>query len=49
VAVFGFDGNIMPYQRAVEQSGKKLIFEGPGQDPFIVFPMPTWISLWMIW
>ena len=38
VAVFGFDGNIMPYQRAVEQSGKKLIFEGPGQDPFIVFP-----------
>jgi betaine-aldehyde dehydrogenase len=38
VAVFGSDGNIMPYQRAVEQSGKKLIFEGPGQDPFIVFP-----------
>jgi acyl-CoA reductase-like NAD-dependent aldehyde dehydrogenase len=38
VAVFGSDGNIMPYQRAVEQSGKKLIFEGPGQDPFIVLP-----------
>jgi betaine-aldehyde dehydrogenase len=38
VAVFGFDENIMPYQKAVEQSGKKLIFEGPGQDPFIVFP-----------
>ena len=38
VAVFGSDGNIMPYQKAVEQSGKKLIFEGPGQDPFIVFP-----------
>lgn len=38
VVVFGFDENIMPYQKAVEQSGKKLIFEGPGQDPFIVFP-----------
>jgi hypothetical protein len=38
VVVFGFDENIMPYQEAVEQSGKKFIFEGPGQDPFIVFP-----------
>lgn len=38
VAVFGFDGNIMPHQAAVQQSRKKLIFEGPGQDPFIVFP-----------
>jgi succinate-semialdehyde dehydrogenase/glutarate-semialdehyde dehydrogenase len=36
--VFGFDENIMPYQEAVERSGKKFIFEGPGQDPFIVFP-----------
>jgi betaine-aldehyde dehydrogenase len=38
VVVFGFDENILPYRGAVEQSGKKLIFEGPGQDPFIVFP-----------
>ena len=38
VVVFGFDENIMPYQEAVERSGKKFIFEGPGQDPFIVFP-----------
>jgi len=38
VVVFGFDENILPYERAFRQSGKKLIFEGPGQDPFIVLP-----------
>ncbi len=38
VVVFGFDENILPYQEAVQRSGKKFIFEGPGQDPFIVFP-----------
>ncbi|HYB77033.1 MAG TPA: aldehyde dehydrogenase family protein [Candidatus Bathyarchaeia archaeon] len=38
VVVFGFDENIMPYQEAFRRAGKKLIFEGPGQDPFIVFP-----------
>jgi betaine-aldehyde dehydrogenase len=38
VVVFGFDENIMPYQEAFKTSGKKLVFEGPGQDPFIVFP-----------
>lgn len=38
VVVFGFDENIMPYQEAFKKTGKKLVFEGPGQDPFIVFP-----------
>jgi betaine-aldehyde dehydrogenase len=37
VVVFGFDGHILPYQEAVSNSGKKLVFEGPGVDPFIVF------------
>jgi betaine-aldehyde dehydrogenase len=38
VVVFGFDENILPYEEAFRRSGKKLVFEGPGQDPFIVFP-----------
>ncbi len=38
VVVFGFDENIMPYEDAFRRAGKKLVFEGPGQDPFIVFP-----------
>ncbi len=38
VVVFGFDANIMPYEGAFRSAGKKLVFEGPGQDPFIVFP-----------
>ena len=37
VVVFGFDENIMPYEEAFRRAGKKLVFEGPGQDPFIVF------------
>ena len=37
VVVFGFDENVMPYENAFRGSGKKLVFEGPGQDPFIVF------------
>ena len=37
VVVFGFDGHILPYQEAVKNCGKKLVFEGPGVDPFIVF------------
>ncbi len=36
--VFGFDENIVPYRDLCRQRGKKLVFEGPGQDPFIVFP-----------
>ena len=38
VVVFGFDENILPYEQAFVKTGKKLVFEGPGQDPFIVFP-----------
>jgi len=38
VVVFGFDENVLPYEEAVRRSGKKLVFEGPGQDPFLVFP-----------
>ncbi len=37
VVAFGFDANMLPYERLVRESGKKFIFEGPGQDPFIVF------------
>ena len=38
VVVFGFDENVLPYEEAFRRTGKKLVFEGPGQDPFIVFP-----------
>jgi betaine-aldehyde dehydrogenase len=38
VVFFGFDQHVLPYQAAFRQSGKKFIFEGPGADPFIVFP-----------
>jgi len=38
IVIFGFDENIMPYEEATRRSRKKLVFEGPGQDPFIVFP-----------
>ncbi len=38
VVVFGFDENVLPYEEAVRRSRKTLVFEGPGQDPFIVFP-----------
>jgi len=38
VVAFGSDGNILPYEKAFRESGKKMVFEGPGQDPFIVFP-----------
>jgi acyl-CoA reductase-like NAD-dependent aldehyde dehydrogenase len=34
---FGFDRNLLPYEEAFRQCGKKVIFEGPGVDPFIVF------------
>lgn len=37
MVVFGFDENILPYQSECMRTGKKFIFEGPGQDPFIVF------------
>jgi acyl-CoA reductase-like NAD-dependent aldehyde dehydrogenase len=38
VVVFGFDGNTLPYQEAFQKRQKKLVFEGPGSDPFIVCP-----------
>jgi len=38
VVVFGFDENVLPYEAAFREAGKKMVFEGPGQDPFIVFP-----------
>jgi betaine-aldehyde dehydrogenase len=38
VVFFGFDQHALPYQELFRQSGKKFIFEGPGADPFIVFP-----------
>ena len=38
VIIFGFDENVLPYEEAFRRTGKKLVFEGPGQDPFIVFP-----------
>lgn len=37
IVVFGFDANVLPYEEACRRTGKKLVFEGPGQDPFIVF------------
>ncbi len=37
VVIFGSDRNVIPYQEAFRRAGKKLVFEGPGQDPFIVF------------
>ena len=37
MVVFGFDAHILPYQDAFKRRGKKLVFEGPGVDPFIVF------------
>ena len=36
--VFGFDENVLPYEEAFRAAGKTFVFEGPGQDPFIVFP-----------
>ncbi|GAB4366236.1 MAG: hypothetical protein Kow00128_09470 [Deltaproteobacteria bacterium] len=38
VVIFGFDENVLPYEEAFRRTGKKMVFEGPGQDPFIVFP-----------
>ena len=38
VVFFGSEEHVLPYQEAFRKSGKKLIFEGPGVDPFIIFP-----------
>jgi betaine-aldehyde dehydrogenase len=36
VIVFGFDTNMLPYEKDFRSTGKKFVFEGPGVDPFIV-------------
>jgi len=41
IIVFGSDQNILPYEKSIKESGKKLVFEGPGNDPFIVFRQNT--------
>ena len=38
VVVFGSDVNFLAYEPAFRESGKKMVFEGAGQDPFVVFP-----------
>jgi acyl-CoA reductase-like NAD-dependent aldehyde dehydrogenase len=38
LVIFGSDDNVLPYEEAFRRTGKKMVFEGPGQDPFIVFP-----------
>jgi len=38
VVVFGSDVNFLGYEPAFREAGKKMVFEGAGQDPFIVFP-----------
>lgn len=38
VVVFGSDVNFLVYESAFREAGKKMVFEGAGQDPFIVFP-----------
>lgn len=36
--VFGADDWMLPYEDAARLSGTKVIFEGPGKDPFLVLP-----------
>lgn len=36
IVVFGSDSWVLPYQVPVEKARKKLVFEGPGNNPFIV-------------
>ena len=38
IIVFGFDANMLSYEQDFRRTGKKFVFEGPGVDPFIVFP-----------
>ena len=38
VCLFGSDDHALGYRNSVKESGKKFIFEGPGNDPFIVLP-----------
>jgi len=36
ICVFGSEQAVLPYEAAVQRHRKRLIFEGPGSDPFIV-------------
>jgi len=36
ICVFGSEKNLLPYEGEVRNRHKRLIFEGPGSDPFIV-------------
>lgn len=36
VVVFGSDRHVLPRRDHVREAGKKLVFEGPGNDPFVV-------------
>lgn len=36
ICFFGSDRNALPLKDAVRRTGKKFVFEGPGNDPFIV-------------
>jgi acyl-CoA reductase-like NAD-dependent aldehyde dehydrogenase len=38
VVAFGSDANFLASEAAFRESGKKMVFEGAGQDPFVVFP-----------
>ncbi len=38
VVAFGSEINFLSAEGAFRESGKKMVFEGAGQDPFIVFP-----------
>jgi len=38
VVAFGSDVNFLAYESLFREAGKKMVFEGAGQDPFIVFP-----------
>lgn len=36
IVVFGSDRHVLPYRDRIWRAGKKLVFEGPGNDPFVV-------------
>lgn len=36
IIAFGSDSTMLPYESIIAKARKKLIFEGPGNDPFIV-------------
>ncbi|MFQ6050916.1 MAG: aldehyde dehydrogenase family protein [Candidatus Hydrothermarchaeota archaeon] len=36
IIAFGSDSTVLPYEEEVERARKKLVFEGPGNDPLII-------------